>query len=198
MRLGYITSCFAALVVFAAIPSALANTQPYTLLPTPGSGVYGQIIKYPTNGVLNLYGGHSFQVISPGPFVALKNEKVNMAVITASANKQNGQADISGEWQFIQADVEGQNVNNGYLLIQPDAVSAWVSRLGGNFKYVDKYLKTHGDTSSTNTSDPGLITLEDLSTLQTYSFYSMAEVVTESGSQFGPSIVTSTGERITI
>ncbi|SFV03731.1 hypothetical protein [Alicyclobacillus macrosporangiidus] len=123
----------------------LSQGTAYAYSPYPSSSQlgYGVFVKN-QQGDYQIDGGDHVQITSAAGYPALNNQDVNFMKTYAIVD-----SDSAGEWQLAQADILGQNANNGYLLIGNSAgdstnVEDWVNRLGGNINYVKRYLQENG------------------------------------------------------
>jgi hypothetical protein len=142
---------------------------------------YAVIIKQ--NGSYTMVGGDNVQILL-SPWPTLTGQTVKIALERFTVANGSMVPDAQGPWGVMLADMQGVDINNGYLLIaappqmggnSPD-VQEVVTRLGGNFNYVLSYLE----------QNHRLIKTYDLTNRTYYYYVPFADVVTESGSEFGP------------
>ncbi|GMA65659.1 hypothetical protein NZD89_28035 (plasmid) [Alicyclobacillus fastidiosus] len=154
----------------------------YTAYPSSTQLGYGVFVK--SNGTYQIDGGDQVLMDAPG-YSGLNGQQTNIMKTYGVVD-----SDSQGEWEFAQADVLGQDANNGYLLVGnteagSNNVSDWITRLGGNPTYVNEYLTENGWSD---------ITGQDRTNFNTFHFASFAAIVTACGASVTENEVTATGE----
>ena len=150
----------------------------------------GNIVQL-LGGALTIEGGNELYVTRDGPYSALNQAYLHGALTHTSVFLPSGQADGKGDWQILQADIKGQNANNGYLFVEDQSTGStnaqqWINRLGGNLNYVAAYLAMNERVSVQNKSVPPF---------KTFTYDAFASLVTESGAKFGATTDTLTGQK---
>ncbi|WP_436664552.1 hypothetical protein ACOALA_20645 (plasmid) [Alicyclobacillus acidoterrestris] len=158
------------------------NAYAYSAYPGDGQLGYGDLAK--AYGVYQIDGGDTIRMTSPG-YPELNGQSVNTIKTFGVVD-----GDSDGQWPFVQADILGENANNGYLLIGSTAAGSsniqdWVNRLGGNLTYVNRYLSQNGFSDMEG---------YDSTNFNTFHFASFAAVLTACAASVTENDITPTGE----
>ena len=149
---------------------------------------YGNVVqKYA--GSYTLIDGDNIYVKPGGPFSQLDGQTISIAAQQAWVGNMSASPDSQGTWNLLQADMQGADANNGYLLVADPStgssnVQQWVSRLGGNLNYVTTYLQQNNQQMQ----------VYDYTNSSSYTYDPFAIVANESGAEFGNKTIQFTGQ----